>query len=138
VRPRRRPRRSVPVLALTVVVGLSFLSAIAFTASNVVSASRRTNQTRALDPNELKPADCNGITLTNIVVAGNGTAGADLILGTAAGETIQTGNGNDCALGGGGNDTFIDVGGTDVCIGGPGTDTNGFLGIFLRCDVFIQ
>jgi hypothetical protein len=121
-----------------VVVGLSFLSAIAFTASNVVSASRRTNQTRALDPNELKPADCNGITLTSIVLGTNGTGGNDLILGTAAGETLQNGAGDDCALGGGGNDTFIDTGGTDVCIGGPGTDTNGFLGFLFRCDTFIQ
>jgi hypothetical protein len=119
------------------VTGLSFLSAVAFTASNVVASSRRTNQTRAMIANELKPADCNGINLTNIVV-GTGTAGSDLILGTSSGETIQTGNGDDCALGGGGNDTFVDSGGTDVCIGGPGTDTNGFLGFFGRCDVFIQ
>jgi hypothetical protein len=138
VRPRRRPRRSVPVLALVVVTSLSFLSAIALTASNVVASSRRTNLTDAMDANELKPANCNGITVTNIVVGTNGTGGADLILGTSVGETIQTQGGDDCALGGGGNDTFINTGGNDVCIGGPGTDTNGFLGFLFTCPTFIQ
>jgi Ca2+-binding RTX toxin-like protein len=120
------------------VTGLSFLSAIALTASNVVASSRRTNLTDAMDANELKPANCNGISLTNIVVGTAGTAGNDLILGTSAGENFTNGQGNDCALGGGGDDTFINGGGNDVCIGGPGTDTNGLFGIFFTCPTFIQ
>jgi Ca2+-binding RTX toxin-like protein len=121
-----------------VLTGLSFLSAVAFTASNVVASSRRANLTDAMDANELKPASCNGINLTNIVVGTGGTAGNDLILATSAAENITNGNGDDCALGGGGNDTFFNGGGNDVCIGGPGTDTNGLFGIFFTCPTFIQ
>ncbi|MBT1515796.1 hypothetical protein KIP88_35580 [Bradyrhizobium sp. SRL28] len=52
-----------------------------------------------------------------------------LIVGTAAGETLNGTAGNDLILGLGGNDTLNGLGGNDILVGGAGNDTmNGGLG----------
>jgi Ca2+-binding RTX toxin-like protein len=103
-------------------VGLVLISALA--ATNTVPGSNAERDVSTISPDELKPKpDCNGITLTAIVVGVNGGNPNELIVGSAAVESFRGGNGNDCIVGGGGNDTLRGDGGTDVCIGGPGTDS---------------
>jgi Ca2+-binding RTX toxin-like protein len=97
--------------------------AVVATAANNVPASNLGSSSQAITANTLKPAACNGITLTNLVIGNNGTSGNDLVLGSAAVDNMNGAGGNDCILGGGGNDSIAGGAGTDVCIGGPGTDT---------------
>ena len=105
------------------VVGLLLICiAVVATAANTVPASNVGSSSTGITANTLKPAACNGITLTNLVIGNNGTAANDLLLGSAGVDTMNGANGNDCILGGGGNDTIAGGGGTDVCIGGPGVD----------------
>jgi len=80
----------------------------------------------AVDPNDLKPAECNGINLGNIVNIANGdspTSGNDLILGTDKSDTIDGLGGDDCILGGDKNDTLTGGDGDDVILGGPNKDS---------------
>ncbi len=90
-------------------------------AGNIISGSTMTQYRVAITANTLKPAACAAISPT--VVSVTGTSGADLLLGTAAADTISAAGGNDCVLGGGGNDSINCGAGTDVAVGGPGTDT---------------
>ncbi|MBI4789338.1 MAG: hypothetical protein HY782_20090 [Chloroflexi bacterium] len=108
-------------------VGLILISTGAgFAASVAVPASRLSETIRPAGPNDLKPTECAGLTLTNIVIgSGNidGTGGNDLIFGSAGADSIKGLGGGDCILGGGGDDDINGNGGGDICIGGPGTDT---------------
>ncbi len=52
-----------------------------------------------------------------------GTAGNDVLVGTASGETISGGTGNDLIGGGAGNDTLNGDTGNDLMLGGTGNDT---------------
>jgi Ca2+-binding RTX toxin-like protein len=104
--------------------GLVLVSALA--ATNAVPASNAERDVSAITVDQKKPQPtCNGITLTVLITGGgNGGAGNDLVLGTAAVNNPLRGNGgDDCIHGGGGNDTLRGDAGTDVCIGGPGTDS---------------
>ena len=121
------------VLRAVGVVGLLLICiAVVATAANTVPASNVGSSSTAITANTLKPAACSGITLTNLVIGNNGTAGNDLLLGSAGVDNMNGANGNDCILGGGGNDNITGAAGTDVCIGGPGTDT------FTTCETGIQ
>lgn len=103
-------------------VGLVLISALA--ATNSVPSSNAGQSVSGITVDQLKPQpDCNGITVTVLVTGGNGGNANELILGTAAGESLRGFNGDDCIVGGAGDDTLRGDGGTDVCIGGPGTDT---------------
>jgi Ca2+-binding RTX toxin-like protein len=99
----------------------------AFAAANSVQPSGAADRTFPIAPNDLRPPQCSGITLTNLVVGSgplDGTNQNDLILGSSGPDTIRGRQGNDCILGGGGDDDLRgDQGASDVCIGGPGTDT---------------
>ena len=114
---------SVVLRALGALGLLLICIAVVATAANTVPASNVGSSSTAITANTLKPAACNGITLTNLVIGSTGTAGNDLLLGSAGVDTMNGGNGNDCILGGGGIDAIAGGGGTDVCIGGPGVDT---------------
>lgn len=103
-------------------VGLVLISALA--ATNTVPGSNAEQDVSPITVDQLKPnPDCNGITVSVLVVGVNGGTPNELIVGSAAGESFRGFNGDDCIVGGGGNDTLRGDGGTDVCIGGPGTDT---------------
>jgi Ca2+-binding RTX toxin-like protein len=109
-------------------ITVTFLSINSFAAGNVVPASKIGYSNQTVDANDVKPAECASINLTNIIYCSgsnncNGTNANDLILGTSEGEKISGVNGTDCIVGGGGDDTIRGGNGTDVCIGGPGTDT---------------
>ena len=84
---------------------------------------------------ELRPAECAGLMLTNVVTGAGaitGTAGNDLILGSGGADTIDGGGGNDCILGGGGDDQLDGGEGTDVCLGGAGSNT------FSNCEMAVE
>jgi Ca2+-binding RTX toxin-like protein len=75
---------------------------------------------------DIKPAACSALTLTNIVSGTGiitGTSGNDLIIGSSGNDIIDGLGGNDCILGGGGDDIIDGNDGTDICIGGPGNDS---------------
>jgi Ca2+-binding RTX toxin-like protein len=123
---------SLVLRAVGVVALLLLCIAVVATAANTVPASNVGSSSTAITANTLKPAACNGITLTALVIGNTGGAANELILGSAAANTMNGNGGNDCILGGGGNDNITGGAGTDVCIGGPGTDT------FTTCETAIQ
>jgi Ca2+-binding RTX toxin-like protein len=123
----------VGFLGMIALIVVGSLAAVA--AANTVPASNAADLIlqSPITPNDLKPAQCSALNLTNLVTGGaDGTNGNDLILGTAGADSINGGNGNDCILGGGGNDTLRGQGGTDVCDGGPGTDS------FVGCETTLN
>jgi len=119
--------------AFAVLVLFNVFSAL--TASNTVPPTRADKESFGLGANELKPPQCAGMGLSNVVDYGageNGTDANDLILGTPGQDTgIQGGAGNDCILAGAGDDRWwlfiwwpgvYGGDGDDVIIGGPGND----------------
>jgi hypothetical protein len=121
---RAFPRYVLPGLIVLIVSA----AVTALAAANSVPASRLADRRSAISADALKPAQCGGLNLTTLVTcpsaggACSGTAGNDLILGSALADDIQGDKGDDCILGGGGDDSFRGDQATDVCIGGPGTD----------------
>lgn len=80
----------------------------------------------AVTAEDIKPAACDGLFLTNIVSGSGtitGTASNDLIIGSAAMDTVDGLGGDDCIIGGNGDDILVGGDGSDVCLGGPGSDT---------------
>jgi hypothetical protein len=135
VRGRRghRRRRSVAALAAAVTIVLSGL--LGLTNANSVPSTKAADRSQAITANTLKPTECAGITLTNLVRGSgtiNGTNGADLILGSSGVDTISGNNSSDCILGGGGNDSINGGNGADVCIDRLGTNT------FTSCETIYQ
>lgn len=132
------------LLFLILVIGAVF-SAVA--ASNTLPSIRADQDHFGVSPNDIKPPECSGINLTNIVDVGageTGTSANDLILGTDKNDPeIRGGAGDDCILGGRGNErqrvggvwgpgifgeegNDVLIGGdgnNDYCDGGSGTDT---------------
>ena len=111
---------------------VTVLSAVA--AANTVPVTRADKNSLGTSADTLKPSECNGITLTNIVDIGagqTGTSANDLILRTdKADAEIRGGAGDDCILGGKGNERqkigkvwgpgIFGEEGDDVIIGGQG------------------
>jgi hypothetical protein len=95
----------------------------AFTAANVVPASKGHQSTNTIDANALKPTECASLSLTAVVAGDTGTSANELILGTGAANSPNGAGGDDCIVAGDGNDTIDGGAGTDVCLGGSGTDT---------------
>ena len=123
---RRPPRVRRASSAILLVAALSLMTIIGFAAANTVPASKAADLTSVVTAEHLKPAACNGITLTTVVTGSatfNGTSGADLMLGSSGADSMNGLNGNDCIVAGAGNDTLNGGGGTDVCIGGAGVNT---------------
>jgi Ca2+-binding RTX toxin-like protein len=113
----------VITIGLAALILGSMISAMA--ASNAVPQTGLDEINRSISANDLKPPQCDGIHLNNLIVstgAISGTSGNDLILAGSGADTISGEGGNDCILGGGGNDTLFGNSGTDVCIGGSGND----------------
>ena len=123
------------ILGLFSMLLVSIFSAVA--ASNTVPNTRADNDSVGISADLVKPSECSGITLTNIVDIGageTGTSANDLILGTdKADAEIRGGAGDDCILGGKGNERqktgpgvfgpgIFGEDGNDVIIGGPGNN----------------
>jgi Ca2+-binding RTX toxin-like protein len=138
----------IGALALLVVVTWSALAA-----ANTVPASSAGETTASVDPFNLRPAECAGMPLTDLVTgditvhgsdandlifggSGNdnidGKNGDDCLVGSSGNDVITGNNGNDIILGGPGNDIIDGKNGYDICYGGPGTDT------FMGCEVVYQ
>lgn len=114
--------RAAQIALVGAAIGVVLISALA--ATNTVPGSNAGLSSSAISANDLKPQpDCNGIAVTALVTGASGSQAAELIVGSAAGESFRGFNGDDCIVGGGGDDTLRGDGGNDVCIGGPGTDT---------------
>lgn len=125
-----------PLLLLAALLVLASV-ATGLAAGNSVPATRADQSTRSIGPDDLKPAECSGITLTNLVtgsVTVTGTSGNDLILGSALIDTMSGLGGDDCILGGDLVDVINGGSGNDVCIGGPGIES--FL--FSSCETAYQ
>jgi len=128
----------IPVLRL-VLLGLLTLLIVsvvsAFAAGLSVPASNLGQQSVPVTAEDLKPAACGGIYLSNIVRGSGtftGTAANDLIIGSAGTDAIDGAGGDDCILGSAGDDSLAGSDGNDVCIGSAGTDT------FTDCEVETQ
>ena len=123
---------SILVLGAAIILVVTVLNVQ--TATNTVPVTRADKDSLGTSANALKPAECAGITLTNIVDIGageTGTSANDLILGTDKADTeIRGGAGDDCILGGKGSERqkidkvwspgLYGEEGNDVLIGGPG------------------
>jgi Ca2+-binding RTX toxin-like protein len=113
--------------APAVMILAAVVSAVA--TANTVPSSNIAEQVAqaAISADDLKPAICNALTLTTLVLCTggicNGSTGNDLMLGTAGADTLKGKGGNDCLIAGGGADTIQGNAGTDVCDGGPGIDS---------------
>lgn len=111
-------------LGLTALIAVSIISAYA--AGISVPPSNVGNESIIVEANDIKPAECSALYLTNIVSGFGmltGTSGNDLIIGSSGADTIDGGGGDDCILGGSGDDVITGGDGTDVCLGGPGMDS---------------
>jgi len=98
---------------------------VAVAASNSVPETGADIDSFSIGADSLKPSDCDGLTLTNLVTGSGtiqGTGANDLILGSSGADTIRGGNGDDCILGGGGDDDISGMGGNDVLLGQAGDD----------------
>jgi hypothetical protein len=125
------------VFALVILVLVGVLSAAA--AANTVPTTHLTDQTNAINVNDLKPPECAALTLNNLVICptgsgsscsgGNGNNG-DLILGGPNGNNISGKNGADCIVGGSGTNTIDGGPGGDICIGNASDS-------FSRCETVI-
>ena len=121
------------VLGLLVLLIMSVVSA--FAAGISVPASNAGQQSVPVTAEDIKPAACGGIYLSNIVRGSGtltGTVANDLIVGSAGSDNIDGAGGDDCILGSTGDDTLTGGDGNDVCIGSAGNDT------FTDCEVETQ
>jgi Ca2+-binding RTX toxin-like protein len=108
--------------------------ASAFAATNTIAPSNIGIRSVQVNANDLKPAACAAINLTEVVSGAGtitGTSGNDLILGGSGDDSIDGLGGDDCIVGGGGNDIIDGNDGSDICIGSGGNVT------FLNCETMI-
>ncbi|HTX91747.1 MAG TPA: hypothetical protein VMC09_11100 [Anaerolineales bacterium] len=120
------------LLGIAALVITNLVSAIAD--SNTVPPIRLGDQSRPLTADDVKPPECAGLDLTDIVSGSGtitGTPGNDLILGSPGDDVIDGLGGNDCIIGRGGDDLLDGNAGVDVCIGGIGNTT------FIDCETSI-
>jgi Ca2+-binding RTX toxin-like protein len=89
-------------------------------------------QTQEVTADQLKPPDCNGLSLSSYFVNIDGSTTNDLVLGSSGSDALNGNEGNDCIVGGSGDDTLDGGDGMDICIGGDGTDN------FSNCETQID
>jgi hypothetical protein len=118
------------IYSLFILILTSAVTAIA--ATNTVPSTRVINRGEYISINDLKPAACASMDLTNIVSGAGtliGTTGNDLILGSSGADVIAGLGGNDCIVSGGGDDSLNGMDGNDICLSGSGND------VFISCEV---
>lgn len=106
------------------ILGLISISS-AFAASNTYTVTYADREIIPITANQLSPAECRTINLTNIVTgSGNiqGTNASDLIFGSSSADKINAKKGNDCIVGGGGDDELRGGEDDDILLGGLGDD----------------
>jgi Ca2+-binding RTX toxin-like protein len=109
---------------------LGLLTLILVSAFSTLAATNTVNESGANDTfhqataEELKPSECDGITLNNIVIGSDSIGNNSLILGSANGDNLTGKDGDDCILGGGGDDSLKGQKGDDVLLGGLGVNDN--------------
>jgi Ca2+-binding RTX toxin-like protein len=121
-----RPSPSLKFLAIGAVSLLIISVLSAYAAGLNVPASNVGSESFAVTAEDIKPAACDGLFLTNIVSGSGtltGTAANDLIIGSAGVDMIDGLGGDDCIVAGNGDDILAGGDGADVCLGGPGSDT---------------
>ena len=118
-----RPSRLLRFAGFFSIALITLSAASAFAAANSVPGTRLDDDTLPISANAIKPAKCAALNLTNIVVAGNGTAGNDLILGTAGNDNLRGSDGDDCIVGGGGDDSLDGQKDNDILLGQDGNDS---------------
>lgn len=113
---------------------LSFICAIAlvllgissaFAASNVIYESGADDDSFTISANDLKPSQCGGLNLTNVVSGSGfivGTNANDLILGSSSGDIVFARQGDDCVVTGAGNDILRGNNDNDYLLAGSGDD----------------
>ncbi|MDX6516677.1 MAG: hypothetical protein QOH73_2343 [Gaiellaceae bacterium] len=133
--PLRRYRALL--VALTLSVGLGYLTSAVFASTIVVGGSVVYDKSHTIDPlTEMRPTACSVLTIAGMRNVGNGNTygnssnnSSQLLLGNAgSGTTISAGKGNDCIVPGGvangiaNPDLTINggQGGGDVCYDGQG------------------
>ena len=116
---RAGPMNWLPLRVAPVLLAVALVSVAAFTAANVVPATRVGSYGAAVSPNDLKPPECAALNLIEIRVSGGAGGGNSLVLGTAGNDNLVGASGDDCLVGGAGNDSLKGNAGSDVCIGGP-------------------
>ena len=98
-------RLSILRLVLLGLFALLIMSVVsAFAAGISVPASNVGQQSVFVTAEDVKPAACDTLYLTNIISGSGaltGTAGNDLIIGSVGADTIDGLEGDDCILGGG-------------------------------------
>ena len=105
------------VLLVVVIVPIGTV----FTSSNTVPPTFAGQAYVAVGPNELKPRECAGITVTNLIlvesVLNTGTEGNDLLIGNDLVSVIDGAGGDDCLVTGNTAAVLQGGDGYDVCVG---------------------
>jgi Ca2+-binding RTX toxin-like protein len=118
--------RLVYRLGLLSVLMLGLLSVIsAFATSNIIYESGADDDSIGITANQLKPSECNGLNLTNVVTGSGfivGTNANDLILGSSSGDVVFARQGDDCVVTGAGNDVLRGNNDNDYLLAGSGDD----------------
>ncbi|MCJ7565938.1 MAG: hypothetical protein MUO58_00150 [Anaerolineales bacterium] len=121
-----KPSKLLRFVGIFLIALIAVNAASAFAAANSVPATRLDDDTLPITANDLKPSECAGINLTNIVVItgnGSGTNANDLILGSTGGDTLRGSDGDDCIVGGGGDDSLDGQKDNDILLGQDGNDS---------------
>ena len=114
----KRSFKWVVIFGMVIVIAISVMAALA--AMNTVPVTLTTDQIFTISPNNLKPDQCAGLTLTNkILCPSSGTCD-----GTSANDLMIANSGNPTMNGQGGNDCVVCYSPSGKCSlhGGPGTD----------------
>lgn len=125
-------KKIILILLISVPVLILFSAIMASTSSNIVAESGVEYQTQEVTADQLKPPDCNGLSLSSYYVNSDGSTTNDLVLGSSGSDALNGNEGNDCIVGGSGDDTLDGGDGMDICIGGDGTDN------FSNCETQID
>jgi Ca2+-binding RTX toxin-like protein len=125
-------QKIIRILLISLVLMIVISAIYGLSASNTVPESGLGSETQSVTAEQVKPVECNSLSLEFISSSSTGSILNDLVLGTSSSDSLSGLSGNDCLVGGEGDDTLDGGEGTDICIGGGGADT------FLNCETEIQ
>lgn len=116
-------KRSI-VRLLLIMIGMIVLAGMigALATANTVPSTGAGQSSMTIMANDIKPGECGGITLYNVITGPDGTDSNDLMLGTSGADTHYGFDGDDCMVGGDGDDVLDPGPGDNVVLGGAGYD----------------